>query len=347
MRFDSMSWLRIITINLIVFGIVFGVLEVIVRVTHPEYVNAYFDDNTTWGKPIYRNRIWGHRAGQDQIESPLTRVRNENRVLFIGDSVTFGYGVDFSEIYYEVAGRLLAESGCDAMIHGAAKYNTDLKKLMNSDLRNFILDGFGANIVIYQFNVNDLDFSNTPKKSAGVPLTWRERFEKFRLSYLNRSAFLKFIQSWSMRNFQQNHPQKLQDSSRYSALPDPRGYAAAWESFEKTIVDVNNTLRKRGIRFAILLVPESFQISGLAVDNDVNADASGITRWPNEKAAEIMVRHHIPVFDSLPALREHRAHDTDSRLYFPNDQNHPNQLGHAVIGASVAKFLRNTLKVCF
>jgi len=341
-----MKWLRVIAINLIVFCIIFGGFELIMRITLPEYVDAYFDNDTTWGKPIHRNRIWGHRVGPDQVNAPLKRNRKEERVLFIGDSVTFGYGVDFADTYHEVAARILGDSGCDAVIHGAGKYHTNLEKLMRSSLRSFILDGFGANIVVYQFNVNDLDIKAPPKKSADDTLTWRERFEILRLTYLNRSTFLKFVQSWSMRAYQQSHPTKLQDSLRYSPSSDPSGYAVAWKSFEKTLIDVNDVLRGRGIRFAVLLVPESFQISRLPVDNDINADVSGITRWPGEKVADLGRQYHIPVFDSLQALREFRTRHLDKRLYFPNDQNHPNKDGHTVIGAAVAAYLKESLEGC-
>jgi lysophospholipase L1-like esterase len=345
-RSANMAWLRVVAINLFILIIIFVVLELITRVTLPEYVNAYFNDTTTWGNPIYLNHIWGHRVGPDQVNAPLKRTGNENRVLFIGDSVTFGYGIDYTEIYYEVAARQLEKSGCGAVIHGAAQYNTSLEKLMNSDLRNFILDGFGANAIVYQFNVNDLDTVNLIKKSADDPLSWRERFEKFRLSYLNRSAFLKFIQSWSGRNFQRNNPSKIQESLRYSPQSDPNNYAAAWMAFENSLKGVHDTLRKRGIRFAILLVPESFQISRLEADNDLNADTSGITQWPNEKVTEIARRHQIPVLDSLPTLREYRARHPETRLYFPNDPNHPNRQGHAVLGAAVAQYLRDGLAIC-
>jgi lysophospholipase L1-like esterase len=341
-----MSWLRIVTINLIVFAVIFGVLEIVTRATLPEYVDAYFDDDTTWGKPIYRNHALNHRVNPDQRDSSLKRTGDEKRVLFIGDSVTFGYGVDFADTYHEIAAHLLGDGGCDVTIHGVGQYYTNLEKLTRSNLWSFILEGFGANIVVYQFNVNDLDIAPPPKKSADDPLTWRERFEKFRLSYLNRSALLKFIQSRSMRAYQQSHPTKLQDSLRYSPLSDPGVYAAAWESFEKTLVDVNDMLRRRGTRFSILLVPESFQISRSAVDNDVNADVSGITQWPNERVADLGMRYNIPVFDSLQALREFRARHPDKRLYFPNDQNHPNREGHAVIGVAVAAYLKETLGGC-
>jgi lysophospholipase L1-like esterase len=341
-----MKWLRILAVNAMVLLLLFCTLEITTRALFPEYVDAYFDNDTTWGHPIIRNHHWGHRVNPEQENDRLTRKGKEQRVLFIGDSVTFGYGVDYADTYHEVAQRRLERAGCSAFIHGVGQYNTNLRKLMRSSLRDYILHESGANFIVYQFNVNDIEVAESAKIIVGGSLTWREAFEKIRLSYLNRSAFLKLVQSWSARMSHRNHPQRLIDEFRYSQTHNPSGHKQAWQDFEQDILRLNEELRAIGIRFSILLVPESLQISHQIIDNDLGVDLSGIGEWPSKRVTNIATRHGIPVFDALPALQAFRAAQPDIRLYFPNDQNHPNQRGHAVIGEAVARYLLADHALC-
>ena len=337
--------MRVVLINILILAAIFAVLEAATRLLAPEYAGAYFSPDVTHGNPIYRNRIWGHRVKEGDVNDRFGRRGNEKRVLFIGDSVTFGYGVTVPETYYSIA-ELLSGAECETVISGAGRYYTNLEQLLNSDLRPFILNGFDPDIVIYQFNVNDLDPSGPPRKTENDRLTARERFEKVRLTYLNRSAFFKWFQSVAMRIYQRGQRARLLDSLRYSELPDPQEYNALWSHFEQVLVETKDLLASRGIDFGILLVAESFRISDREIDNDFGVDTSGVKVWPGEKVATIAARYGIRVYDSLPHLQKFRRQDPTTRLYFPNDQNHPNSTGHKIIGEAAAAMLEEKFGLC-
>ena len=206
---------------------------------------------------------------------------------------------------------------------------------MNSEFRSLILHDSDPDFVVYQFNVNDLDPPGNPKKSPGDQLTLREKFEKVRLSYLSRSTFLKTVQAESMKVYLRSKHTDSTDSIRYSGKTDPNLYAHQWSGFESTLLDVRDTLTKRGIRFAILLVPEAIKISALEIDNEFHVTTSGISIWPGERVKEAAGRLNIPIIDSTSYLKAYREMHPSARLYFPNDANHPNYKGHQAIADAI------------
>src|SRR3990167_8443364 len=135
-----MQWLKIIAINLLIFALILGGLELSIRIFAPEYVNAYFTNDVSRGNPIHHNTKWGHRVGAAQIDQQLTRKTPfEQRVLFIGDSVTYGYGLPYEDSYHEVAGRMLEKQGCKTVVHGVGRLHSTLETLLASEDGDFIL----------------------------------------------------------------------------------------------------------------------------------------------------------------------------------------------------------------
>ena len=181
-----------------------------------------------------------------------------------------------------------------------------------------------------------------PKKSDDE-LTTFEKLMKFRISVVNRSTFLKWVQATSTRRYQRSLQASLEDDLYYSPRPNPNIYNAAWEKFEYSMLDIERMLARRGIRFHIMLVPESFRISNAEIDNDFLVDTSTIYEWPDDKVKRIAARLEIPVFDVGDALRNYREAHPDERLYFPNDNNHPNMLGHSIIARPVEAYLRELI----
>jgi lysophospholipase L1-like esterase len=336
------SWLKIVLVNLLVLVLILAPLEIATRMLAPEYVNVHFSDTVTRGHEIVRNRTWGHRVTRAQADDALQRTGGEHRVLFVGDSVTFGYGIEFEDTYHEVAGKLLAKADCDVSVHGVGTYFTDLDKLLASPFRPFIVSGYQADLVVYQFNVNDLD---VPGPRTGKPPGTRliDKLQRLRIAYLNQSAFLTAVQSVTMRLYQRSLRQRLTSSLRYAPDTNPAVYLEQWRVMEESLLSARELFRQAGADFAILIVPEAYRLSDGPVDNELHIDTSEIEEWPDQKMRQLAERLGIPVMDSVPALQKFRADNPETRLYFPNDENHPNELGHRIIGMSVADYLTGRL----
>jgi lysophospholipase L1-like esterase len=341
------AWSKIIGINLSILLLIFCLLEVIVRFTAPDYVHAYFTEEVTRGHDIYLQHTWKHRVRPDQVEQPLVREnKSDKRVLFVGDSVIFGYGIDYADTLQEIAAKTLDANGCNAFVHGVGRINSNLESLLASEYREFILDKFGADFIIYQFNVNDVVDPNGPGMPRVEHLTLREKFEKFRISYLNRSAFIKWAGAYALTQYERGQHRDLRDIVEYSASRNPDAHARAWSHFESSLINTDKLLRKRGIKFAILTIPESYQISSSDLDNEYRVNISGIDVWPTARVMDIAKRHGIAVLDVTDVLRQFRNQYPDIRLYFPGDVNHPNKTGHRIIGQEVAKYLMIQHGIC-
>lgn len=337
---------KLILGNLLVFAVLFGVIELGVRWVAPDYANAYFNNDRTWGQPVYRHLRWGHRVAKSDVDAPYERTDTaEERILFLGDSVTFGYGVEFEDSYSQVAARLLAEAGCRARVDAVGRLHSNLPSLLAGGGQEFIVDVYQANWLIYQFHPNDVVTSLAPKKHDDE-LTAEERFEKFRISWLNRSAFLKWLQSFINRELSAANPTSLEDSLYYSPKSDPVAYERNWQFFERTVADTQKMLADHGIGFAILLSPEAHRVSSQEIDNDLGVDASTIKEWPNARVEGIAKALGIPTLDPLPALQNYRRDNPDRRLFFPNDSAHPTRVGHELIGAAAADFVRQLPGAC-
>lgn len=332
--------LRLLVINVAVLLFVLLALEIPARLLAPDFRDAYFTRDITRGFRIFRHQTWGHRVGEAQVADDLTRRDDaRTRVLFVGDSVTYGYGVRYEDSYHEVAGRILERAGCRTVVHGVGDTHTNLARLLESRQRSLILDDFGADLVIYQFNVNDVGVRDLRKKSRPEEFTVRDRWEIFRISVIHRSALAKLVQSVGRRQFERARRQDLRDSLKYHPRSNPPGYAQAWKEFEGTLRQARQLFESRRTRFAIAYIPEAIEVSSSDLDNEFRIDTRGIEVWPYDRVRMVADRLGIEVFDTRPALRRYRELHPAQRLYFPNDFNHPNTTGHAVIGQAMAGYL--------
>jgi lysophospholipase L1-like esterase len=343
---DNLSrWVKIVVVNTFLIGFILVCLEILATRIYPEFKDAYFTESITRGNPVHLHTLWGHRVDVEQVNDKLERSADDSRILFIGDSITYGYGISYDDTYHRKATRLLEERGCNVVVHGLGRLHSNLGTLMASD-RKFIIEDFDADLVVYQFNVNDVVLSHAPRKRHTGELTLKERFEKFRISYLNRSTLLKTVQAMAMRQYQKGKSAGLVDTMLYAPGEDEASYRLAWDLFASTLVQVKQELESRGIDFVVVTIPESYRISNLGIDNDFSVNPAGITVWPGEKAGKLAVDMGMPAWDSTAAMQQFRQQHQDVPLFFPNDANHPNRAGHEVIGSYLADMIVSHGDIC-
>jgi len=338
-------WMKVIVVNILVAGFILGCLEILATRIYPEFKDAYFTETITRGNPVHLHAQWGHRVDVEQVNDKLERSSDASRILFIGDSITYGYGMPFNDAYHRKVAHLLEERGCNVFVHGLGRLHSNLDTLMKSD-RQFIVEDYDADLVIYQFNVNDVILSHAPRKRHADELTLKERFEKFRISYLNRSTLLKTVQAMAMRQYKKGKSTRLADMMPYAPGEDEASYRLAWDLFASTLMQVKQEFESRGIDFVVVTIPESYRISNLDIDNDFSVNLAGITVWPGVKAGKLAVDMGTPAWDSTAAMQKFRQQHPDIQLFFPNDANHPNRAGHEVIGSYLADMIASHGDIC-
>ena len=161
---------------------------------------------------------------------------NKKTIWLIGDSVTNGYGLKFTETYSFHLENIFKNMGYDYNIVTISEYNSNLKKSV--DLINSNLNLFNENdIMIYQFNYNDIlpkfSASKEIKKSKSFLSDVIKKTAMFRYAHLNKSSFARVLQhyaaAFSKKTSGTCQERGLDALSQYS-------YAYGLKGFEKACI---------------------------------------------------------------------------------------------------------------
>lgn len=261
-----------------------------------------------YGDVVYRLNRNGYRD---------TEPRAGKRIVLLGDSVSFGLGVEQDEIYPALLEKHLGSSW-DVINLAIFAYNTaDERSALQEDglkLR--------PELVILQFYMNDFSVPATGGSKPEPPgLLTRLAALKNRLVYKS-ALYRRVYQAGTGLTFHLLHdvrrrrfPESLNtDEPRHksaylAATPDDGAVAAFRE-----IREIQRLTRKSGARLLVVLSPDEVQLFDRGYD--------GI----NERFRAFCGREGIDLFDPLPALRA----DADPVRLF-NDGVHYSPEGHALL----------------
>jgi lysophospholipase L1-like esterase len=343
------------------------VLEVAVRVALPQDL-AFFDGSTIKrpstrpglryelipgghaadyvGVPVSINRL-GLRDRELAVPKPPGTVR----VLGVGDSVTFGYGVRLEETYlkvvegrlnasarsgvrYEVANAGVEECGLDAYYHAVRA----LAPVLEPDL---VLVGIVLNDIQ---RYGDLDRSPRPTRAAVEPGLARRAH-----GVLLRRSQLYFAGVLAARSLLYRlHVLDVADlyGSPLRALRrDDEPLARAWASSLHVLEHLVTLARAGGLRLVLVLFPVEVQLDQAAIaryrsDYGVTVPVQALDGEPQRRLLAFGAAHDVPVIDLLPALRA--AGSTD--LYLRTgpirfDPVHLSPRGHRIVGEAIYRAL--------
>ena len=142
--------------SLIIF---FGIGEIACRAIYPEFKNHIFTPSMTMGKVFHKGEIFNIDQ-RIPSKSYVSSISNKKPVILLfGDSVTFGYGLAYEDIYWNYWKRIMRLNGNDTQIIkiGTYGYNfidniDNIQKTINTIQNNGII----RDKIIYQFNLNDI-----------------------------------------------------------------------------------------------------------------------------------------------------------------------------------------------
>lgn len=232
---------------------------------------------------------------------PIERVGGE-RIVFLGDSLTFGWGVEVEQRFESLLERSLNERGPTEILNfGAGNYNTE------QEVALFLERGLGYSpdrVVLFYF-INDAE--PTPRRSA-----W---------SILGRSRMATFVWSRATAAASRLRPARS-FRDYYAALyrDDPPG----WRAARAALVRLRDECRARNIRLQLVVLPELHDLA----DYPFGAE--------HDLIRSFLAAADIEALDLLPYFRG----ETDPHsLWVALDDAHPNALAHARIAEYVLPFL--------
>lgn len=315
----------------------------------------------------YALRDWEHPANE------------AIRVLGLGDSFTFGFGVELEETYLSVAERALWRRAppLDVGIHKLGMNGTSqyaqlvvLPHYLSAIDPKIVVLGFSEDTDIDENLVQDpllerilrgeRSFEVSGAAARGALHKWSALARFFRARRLRDAAardvaaFDRVIESWGA-----NRPEfsELVRSGWQRRFIDAFGdkLDGEWQVTELLLDRMRSEIEARGARLVILRVPSRYAVDPVAWDRRVRdvcgddprtvATACG-TLDPEHTAKRLRSyaeAWHLPYVDPAPALKAAIARG--EAVYFPLPEIHWNRVGHAHVGRVLAEALAGPLSL--
>jgi lysophospholipase L1-like esterase len=303
-------------------------------------------------KPDLDLAITGHPEFRFTVTTNAEGLRDDpwleaQDLVAVGDSFTFGFGVDGDEAWPE---RLEAQTGLQVANLGWAGWSSFVYP---AALRRHAVP-LGAKTWLWAFFVNDLpesagaesfilaggrDFKASAMDGAGLGQDLRFPFNlrtvQLASALLDNDLFLLpdsgsgFLDDGQVRLRYGTYPWDVTDPGREEVQ---RG----WTLTEEALLDAQALAASQGAQLVLLFVPTREHafwpyLQALMPNKDVTQ-----LDQVDGRLAGFAAEHDIPYFSLLPAFR--RAALDGRMVYFPND-GHWNSEGHQLAADEIAVFL--------
>ncbi|MGQ0581262.1 MAG: hypothetical protein ACT4O6_04955 [Reyranella sp.] len=274
-------------------------------------------------------------------------------VLFIGDSFTFGWGVNEDQRYSEVLARLMAEQRPDTRLRivnaGHWMYTFDqqlvlMKEMIERYRPAVVVQGFYWMHVRTLFNHHlELDSAGALKAVTDPKIHVSDSgVLKFRSDWLERpplgSQLAVLVARWLLNRDLRERAGETVDFMRPGSIKDEALWALTGEIVAETI----RTLGAAGIAYVPFLVPTSVEVGGTSWANvgwTASTPPTGLDAGlPAARLATFFTRHGTTVVPLAAPMRERGG----AALYFPQD-GHWTAQGHAVAADILAPHVGRAL----
>lgn len=215
------------------------------------------------------------------------------RILIIGDSVTFGFGIPAEDTYAKIIERRLNESGTgkyEVINAGVGNYNTE------QELAYFTAEGFRyhPDLVLLGWYINDA-----------------EATQKYPETFLTQHSIVYVF----LRSMYTTLRALIEPGRDYGEYYRSLYTHERWSAYQKTLQAFAQAVEKSGARLSVVLLPELHSL-----------DPYPFADIHKEVAAAFAESGH-QVVDVAPAFEGVRPSD----VWVARDDTHPNSVGHALI----------------
>lgn len=359
-------------------GLTIGIAtaEIAVRIVAPQSVllwrpGPFVADGEGYFRlrPGHRGRVTNRTEYDHEFEvnslgmrgaEPSQRRRGVCRLLAIGDSFTFGLGVEEEQLFAQVAANELRDAGGSLEVLNGGIPAIGVPQAVRWLERH----GLAAEpdlVLLAIFVGNDLrdanaDYDNwavaegqlaTP---AGYSPLKEWLYNNSHLYALLKTALPAGVQQRVRAALGMGEPWSLRYAREVFMIYDPAVPPLVEEGLGRTDAALAALTRMAGehdFRVAAMLVPDIVQVDGrrwsATLEHLGLTGGSQDPRQPNRLLRQLLDRHGVPVLDLIDSFDE--AFDRGEPLYFPTDRHWTTQ-GHALAGAELAAFLEPRVPMC-
>ena len=305
------------------------------------------------GVPVAINS-YGLRG--DEITRP--KPAHTLRVLAVGDSITFGYGIPVEDTYVKVLERRLNESPPDSKTRYEVLNGGTLGGSL-SDYYHFLTqkaEALQPDVVIIGLDLNDiLVYSGSGSVSEGGA-EWHGQHKPvarglshfllrhsrlYLFCYARLKAFL-----YGSRVLDINKVRGLD----FVTLTPPTDYQTrAWESSLVMLTRIDAFCREHGYRILVVVFPMQMQLtpSDLQFYRDkyhLRLGAEALSGEPQQRLRKFAATEGVPVLDLLPVYRAHHSEQLYLRnKLIPADPTHPSIRGNQIAADEIFHLLKQSL----
>lgn len=301
------------------------------------------DDELGWRLRPNASDKWGgvpvriNSKGVRGPEIPHEKGGEAYRILYLGDSITFGFGIEADEgtYPYRVEAHLESDVGIEVetINAGVGGYSPwqELIYLKREGLR------YSPDLVVLGFYLNDVTEKFSLPQFGGTG-------GSYQLNHAYSSAvdrWLSWSGGWAALKRVSAHftlgPNLQQGAREVQALhverlltePDEPFIRKAWEITLGNMEKIVSVCRENNLDLLLIIFPDTIQV-----------EAPELGEEPQEILAEFAQVHSLPCLDLLPELR--RAVEEGEpleRLY--RDSNHPTAAGADWVAQRAAAHIRD------
>lgn len=289
-------------------------------------------------------------------EHALAKPAGITRIVTIGDSFTWGYGVNNGEPYPDRLETLLPRT--EVINLGVTGYG------LRQETRYLAREGvqYAPDVVVVGFCLNDIyrpdtsavTFGGGPPADDSRPADGPSAFIAFKRALDNHSHLYRFVIDringnrrlarllvrlgikGSLTGFDELDTNLMPALLRY-----PPPMAASWAATQEELLRLRQFARTRGLRLVVALVPSVQMVDRATLDAALTYSEYGPGDFDLDKPYRLLEAfgrdHDIEVVN--PVARFRAAAAAGQRLFHPNEM-HFNAAGHALFAQAIAERLR-------
>lgn len=244
----------------------------------------------------------GLRNRETQYSHPDGTIR----IMMLGDSLTFGWGVREEETFARRLESILNGTGIKTEVinAGVGNYNTSM------EVAYFLSEGYKYNpdVVVLNYFINDAE--KTPTYDVS-------KIDKYSASWIYFASRLDIIARYAKAEHKANWEEY------YNSLYDTKSPLSGWNSVEESFGKLVVFCRKKGIKLVFVVYPEIRRLSPYPFQ-------------PITEKIEALVTHHeVPFIDMIYVIKDQNP----SSLWVTPLDPHPNAKADALFAKGLSERL--------
>lgn len=305
---------RTIALDLLIGLLLFAGMETGLRTFVPETSRLIFTKELSGG-----HSRKGNSLGLRDDEFPVQRPPGELRILALGNSTTWGTGVDQHDTYANQLERALGADHVQVINAGGEGKTLD-KAIAFMDRSGFeydpstVLYGFSPSIVAktadskVAVGTADGVGSHAKRTTAAMALDLQTKlYGYYTFAFLDNAVRHRMYRWGLIRDRMDKQSGAIFAYAFDVPGVDQGEVEAAYLSLFARLEELSRLVESHGAHFAVIGIPSRFELSAEEVDNERRYDLRLIRVDPLDRVANECLRLGIPFVDLRPRLRAERA----------------------------------------